>query len=119
MPIPLVVRGALVVKARRPTEASIADAELGKLDVSQASQGDSRKTARKRAQRNQRVAPAKQNADFETLEHSVYVGRRLLGRYERVSPKRYAAYDARGRRLGGFARISDALAAIDRVGGNQ
>jgi hypothetical protein len=33
MPIPLVVRGALAVKARRPTEDNAADAELASYSV--------------------------------------------------------------------------------------
>jgi hypothetical protein len=41
-----------------------------------------------------------------------------LGRYERVSAKRYADYDANGRRLGAFGKRTAALAAIDRAGGN-
>jgi hypothetical protein len=93
--------------------------QLGKLDVSKASQTLSCKTVRKRHKTDQRVKPTKQNSSFEPLEHSVYVGRRFLGRYERVSAKRYAAYDASGKRLGRFAKRSAALAAIDRAGCNR
>jgi len=92
--------------------------QLGKLGVSKASQAVSCKTKRKRSKADQRVTPRKQNADFEPLEHSVYVGRRFLGRYERVSVKRYAAFDESGRRLGGFGKRAAALVAIDRAGGN-
>ena len=92
--------------------------QLGKLDVSQPSQTVSCKTERKRTKTDQRVTSAKQNAEFEPLNHSVYVGRQFLGRYERVSAKQYAAYGANGRRLGTFGKRSAALAAIGRAGGN-
>jgi hypothetical protein len=105
-------------------------AELGKLDVSQSSQTFSCKTAVKHSETNQRVTRTKQNhagqktpttslGVFEPLEHSVYVGRRFLGSYERVSARRYAAYGPRGQCLGHFPKRADALAAIDRAGGNQ
>src|SRR6516165_2490285 len=56
---------------------------------------------------------ALQASDFAPLEHSVYIGRRRLGRYTRVSLGLYAAYDACNRQLGRFTKRADALAAID------
>jgi hypothetical protein len=91
--------------------------QLGKLDVSPASQRVSCKTARKCAKADQRVAPAKQNAEFEPLEHSVYEGRRRLGRYLRIAPTWYAAYDAEDRPLGEFSRPQDAYAAVSGISG--
>jgi hypothetical protein len=59
--------------------------------------------------------------DFEQLQHSVYQGRVWLGRYERVAPTRYAAFDARHRKLREFVRPLDAYRAIAgiSVGGAQ
>jgi hypothetical protein len=65
------------------------------------------------SQRTVSLAP-KKKSDFEPLEHSVYRGRRRLGRYARVAPKRYAAYDADDRPLGEFKRRKKAYAAVGR-----
>ena len=65
------------------------------------------------SQRTVSLAPNKKS-DFEPLEHSVYHGRRRLGRYACVAPKRYAAYDADDRPLGEFKRRKDAYAAVGR-----
>jgi hypothetical protein len=51
-------------------------------------------------------------AEFEPLEHSVYFGRERLGRYSRIGPKLYAAFDADDRLLGKFKRRKDAYAAV-------
>lgn len=50
--------------------------------------------------------------EFDPLEHSVYLGRELLGRYARISKKLYAAFDAQERSLGEFKKRSDAYASI-------
>ena len=50
--------------------------------------------------------------DFEPLEHSVYCGRRRLGRYVRIAARRYAAYNSCDRPLGDFEKQKDAWAAI-------
>ena len=55
-------------------------------------------------------------ARFEPVEHSVYIGRQRLGRYVRVAARRYEAYDVRDRLLGGFAKRTEAMAAIERAG---
>jgi hypothetical protein len=57
--------------------------------------------------------------DFEPLAHSVYEGRRRLGRYERIAPTWYAAYDAEDGLLGKFSRPQDAYAAVAGLGGVQ
>jgi hypothetical protein len=51
--------------------------------------------------------------NFERLEHSVYVGRLRLGRYERIAKGKYAAYDTCGRLLGRFRRLANAQKAFD------
>ena len=53
-----------------------------------------------------------QHPEFEPLEHSVYLGRERLGRYSRIGPKLYAAFDAKDRLLGKFKRRKDAYAAV-------
>ena len=95
--------------------------QLGKLDVCQPSQKVSSKTQRNRPKSDQGVTPAKQNPEFEPLEHSVYLGRRLLGRYERVSKKKYAAYDTADRLLGRFTKLANVQRAFNdlAVGGAQ
>ena len=62
---------------------------------------------------------ALQASDFAPLEHSVYIGRRRLGRYTRVNLRLYAAYDACNRHLGRFTKRADALAAIDCATGER
>jgi hypothetical protein len=52
-------------------------------------------------------------SDFAPLEHSIYVGRRRLGRYVRIGVRLYAAYGARDQLLGCFTKRANALAAID------
>jgi hypothetical protein len=76
--------------------------------------------ATKRSRRPTTI-PRREQHEFEPLDHSVYVGRWRLGRYERVAKRKYAAYDARGQLLGRFTKRTDALAAFDRfiVGGEQ
>ena len=61
--------------------------------------------------------PTLPKRDFEPLEHSVYVGRQRLGRYERLAKARYAAYDANNRSLGRFKKLADAQKAFDRLAG--
>jgi hypothetical protein len=87
----------------------------GKLDVLQSAQAVSCKTGRIRTECDQGVTSAKQNLEFEPLEHSVYHGRQRLGRYVRIAARRYAAYDARNRLLGKFKKRKDAWAAIGRA----
>jgi hypothetical protein len=53
-----------------------------------------------------------QQPEFEPLEHSVYLGRERLGRYSRIGPKLYAAFDAKDRLLGEFKRHKEAYAAV-------
>jgi hypothetical protein len=59
--------------------------------------------------------------EFEPLEHSVYLGRERLGRYSRIGPKLYAAFDAKDRLLGEFKKRKDAYAAVSiaRNAGNR
>lgn len=60
----------------------------------------------------QSVFAARPKQEFEQLEHSVYEGRRRLGRYVRIAPRWYAAYNAEDRSLGEFPRPQDAYAAV-------
>src|SRR5258707_10154894 len=62
-----------------------------------------------------------QQAEFELLEHSVYLGRERLGRYSRVGPKLYAAFDRKDRFLGEFKSRKHAYAAVSiaRSAGNK
>jgi hypothetical protein len=53
--------------------------------------------------------------NFEPLEHSIYFGRRRLGRYVRVARSLYAAYDEKGRLVGRFRNRKKAWAAISKV----
>ena len=86
--------------------------QLGKLSEPKEEQEVSCKTDRKRTKEDQRLSSKKQNADFEPLNHSVYVGRRYLGRYERVAPSKYAAYDPSGKLLGRFNTVANARKAF-------
>jgi len=58
---------------------------------------------------------------FELLEHSVYEGRRRLGRYIRIAPTWYAAFDAEDRRdclsacSGCLEAFGDFLETFDRI----
>jgi hypothetical protein len=67
----------------------------------------------------QRVSAPLPKPKFDPLYHSVYFGRQRLGHYVRVSPVRYAAYDARDRLLGKFASKRAAFAAVGLRGGDQ
>jgi hypothetical protein len=49
---------------------------------------------------------------FELIEHSIYIGRRRLGRYAQTDKKRFDAFDAEDRPLGAFKSRRQALAAI-------
>lgn len=62
-------------------------------------------------------APPKPN--FEALEHSVYSGRQRLGRYCRIAPHLYAAFDSEDRPLGNFQAACAAYAAVVGAGGFQ
>jgi len=64
----------------------------------------------------QGVSDADPKPKFEPVEHSVYVGRCRLGRYSRIAPRKYAAFDACDRPLGEFKRRKDAWKAIGRAG---
>jgi hypothetical protein len=59
-----------------------------------------------------RTAVKSKEVEFEPLEHSVYSGRQRLGRYARVGPKKYAAYDAGDRLLGEFKSHKEAFLAV-------
>jgi hypothetical protein len=69
----------------------------------------------------QGVSAAHPKQKFEPLEHSVYIGRRFLGRYERVGKGKFAAFDANDRLLGRFSKLANAQRAFNRfvVGGEQ
>jgi hypothetical protein len=62
--------------------------------------------------RRRSAIPKFKRADFEPLEHSVYLGRERLGRCSRIGQKLYAAFDAKDRLLGRFKRLKDAYAAV-------
>lgn len=53
-------------------------------------------------------------AEFESLEHSVYCGRQRLGRYARIGTRKYAAYDAGDRLLSEFSSRNEAYSAVSR-----
>jgi hypothetical protein len=53
-----------------------------------------------------------QQPEFEPVDHSVYLGRERLGRYSRIGPRLYAAFDSKDRLLGQFKTRVNAYAAI-------
>lgn len=63
----------------------------------------------------QSVSAALPKQEFEPLEHSLYEGRRYLGRYIRIGPTLFAAYDSEGHPLGEFSRLHDAYAAVSAI----
>ena len=65
------------------------------------------------------VSTATEEVAFEPLHHSVYEGRERLGHYVRISPKRFAAYDARNRLLGKFGSTTAAFGAVGRRRGGS
>jgi hypothetical protein len=67
-----------------------------------------------RLPRRRSAIPKCKRADFERLEHSVYLGRERLGRCSRIGQKLYAAFDAKDRLLGRFKRLRNAYAAVSR-----
>jgi hypothetical protein len=60
------------------------------------------------------VQPPSNNTDFESLEHSVYIGRRRLRRCERVAAGKYTAHETSCRPLGCFTKRTDGVPAFDR-----
>ncbi|UPJ41808.1 hypothetical protein IVB40_31755 [Bradyrhizobium sp. 40] len=56
---------------------------------------------------------------FEPVEHSVYEGRERLGRYLRISPTLYAAFDVDDRPLGEFLGRRAAYAAVASISGGS
>ena len=54
------------------------------------------------------------NPKFEAERCSVYIGRQRLGRFVRVSKRRWKAFNDGGRILGSFKSRARALSAIDR-----
>jgi hypothetical protein len=61
----------------------------------------------------QSVSASLPKQKFEPLEHSVYVGRLRLGRYERIANRKYAAYDVNDRLLGRFTKLANARRAFN------
>lgn len=53
----------------------------------------------------------------EPIKHSgsIYIGRERLGRYEQTGRKKFKAFDAKDRLLGGFRGRAKALAAIRKA----
>ena len=51
----------------------------------------------------------------EPIEHSVYLGRERLGRYQKIDRKLYKAFDADDRPLGNFRTQTRALVAIRKA----
>src|SRR5580704_731488 len=49
---------------------------------------------------------------FEIIKHSLYLGRRMLGRYDQTEQRRFEAFDAEDRPLGVFGSQAEALATI-------
>jgi hypothetical protein len=66
---------------------------------------------RKRKPKLHTVTKSKE-VEFEPLAHSVYSGRQRLGRYVRVGPRKYAAYDADDCLLGEFKSREEAYSAV-------
>lgn len=58
---------------------------------------------------------AKRRSGKQPIKHSVYIGRQRLGRYQEIVCKRYQAFDADERPLGGFRTRRKALAAIRKT----
>ncbi|WP_128089662.1 hypothetical protein [Bradyrhizobium viridifuturi] len=69
--------------------------------------------------KDNRSARSGHSACETPVEHSVYLGRQRLGRYSRVSPKLYAAFDAEDRQLGVFFGRRAAYAAISNLSNCQ
>ena len=67
----------------------------------------------------QSLSGADPKPKFEALEHSVYSGRQRLGRYCRIAPHLYAAFDAEDRPLGNFEAARVAYAAVVGAGGSR
>ena len=67
----------------------------------------------------QSVSGSNPKPEFPPLDHSVYYGRQRLGRYTRIAPKRYAAFDAEDRPLGEFALRRDAFWAVAVFGDGE
>jgi hypothetical protein len=63
----------------------------------------------------QGISAACPKQKFEPLEHSVYVGRRFLGRYKRIGKNKFSAFDADDRLLGRFKKLANAQKAFDRL----
>jgi hypothetical protein len=63
----------------------------------------------------QSISGARPKQKFEPLEHSVYVGRRFLGRYRRIGKSKFEVFDADGRLLGRFNRLANAQKAFNRL----
>jgi len=63
----------------------------------------------------QGISAARPKQKFKPLKHSVYVGRQLLGRYERIGKSEYAAFDANDRLLGCYNKPAYAQNAFNRL----
>lgn len=63
----------------------------------------------------QRVSDARPKPKFDSLEHSVYLGRQRLGRYVQTDRKKFKAFDANDRLLGNFRIRNRMLAAIRKA----
>jgi hypothetical protein len=53
--------------------------------------------------------------EWEPIEHSIYLGRKRLGRYVQIDRKRFKAFDAIDRPLGNFRVRARALGAIRKA----
>ena len=62
-----------------------------------------------------RVSAPLPKPKFEPLFHSVYIGRKRLGRYVQIDRNKYAAFDANDGPLGNFRVRARMLAAIDKA----
>lgn len=65
----------------------------------------------------QSVSAARPKQRFERLEHTIYEGRRRLGRCEQIAVSLFVAFDAQDRPLGEFSRHHDAYAAVFAIPG--
>jgi len=63
----------------------------------------------------QSVSAACPKQNSERLEHTLYEGRRRLGRFERIAATLFAAFDAEDRPLGEFSSLHDAYAAVSAI----
>jgi hypothetical protein len=95
-------------------------ATLGNFDCSEYGGTDAANIARRSGSRGGEKSAASRCSStklprWKKVEHSVYFGRERLGRYVQTDVKKFQAFDANDRLLGGYRDRAKALAAIRRT----